>query len=221
MSVKKMVKGLKGFAGFTLVELMVVVAIIGILAAIAVPNFKKYQAKAKTGEATLALASLYTGEQSVLLATDTYVACVAALSLETPIQGYYVVGFGTAASAMGKTNAKVPNCSPGTTPSSISSSQGQVLSNGNMGDALSPTDYLVVPAKLMQVGKKQVSPGDFSITCLGATAACSSGSGAGASGNDTFFVASAQGSIAITSNSAMDVWTIDETKSLKITSQGY
>ena len=54
----------QGQKGFTLIELMIVVAIIGILAAIAIPNFLRYQAKSRQAEARTNLGGIFVAETS-------------------------------------------------------------------------------------------------------------------------------------------------------------
>jgi len=67
-----MLSMLKGKKGFTLIELMIVVAIIGILAAIAIPNFLKFQAKSKMSEAKTNLGAIYTGQLSFFGEQNSY-----------------------------------------------------------------------------------------------------------------------------------------------------
>ncbi|HEY4886938.1 MAG TPA: prepilin-type N-terminal cleavage/methylation domain-containing protein [Myxococcales bacterium] len=62
--------------GFTLIELMIAVAIVGLLAAVAIPNFMKFQARSKQSEAKTNLKALFTAEKAFKLEKDRYSSLV-------------------------------------------------------------------------------------------------------------------------------------------------
>jgi type IV pilus assembly protein PilA len=94
--------------GFTLIELMIVVAIIGILAAIAIPNFIRFQARSKQSEAKSNLKSLFTAQRSYYQEKDRYHESVELIGFN-PERGnryaYYNGSGGAAGVLIDRTNA--------------------------------------------------------------------------------------------------------------------
>lgn len=64
--------------GFTLIEMMVVLAIVAVLAAVAIPNFLRFQLKSKSAEARVNLNAIRTIEEARYAETGAYVAASAA-----------------------------------------------------------------------------------------------------------------------------------------------
>lgn len=79
--------------GFSLIELMIVVVIIGILSTIAVPQYQRFQAKAKQAEAKSNLSGLYTAMQAFSAEWNTYYNDFRALGFELTGDLNYDVGF--------------------------------------------------------------------------------------------------------------------------------
>jgi type IV pilus assembly protein PilA len=115
---KRLLKSLKRQDGFTLVELMVVVAIIGLLSAVAIPNFKKYQAKAKVSEAKLQLSGLYMAMTSFFSDFNTYAGCLSYMGYNPAgekFSRYYGVGFNTVTTVPGNAYSAASNSGLNTT----------------------------------------------------------------------------------------------------------
>jgi type IV pilus assembly protein PilA len=60
LNIEKRVVSMGKHTGFTIIELMIVVAIIGVLAAIALPAYQDYTARAKVSEIVMAMSSART-----------------------------------------------------------------------------------------------------------------------------------------------------------------
>lgn len=82
--------------GFTLIELMIVVAIIGILAAIAIPNFNRFQAKSKQSEAKTNLKGIFTAAKARFAERDWYGNTFAMIGYAPEKNNRYTYRYGTA-----------------------------------------------------------------------------------------------------------------------------
>ena len=86
---KALLKRLKGNKGFSLVELMVVVAIIGILAAMAMPRFQIFRARAQQSEAKNALAHVHTLNHLYYADQDQFTTDLSVLKYTAPGSAKY------------------------------------------------------------------------------------------------------------------------------------
>jgi type IV pilus assembly protein PilA len=209
-----------GNRGFTIVELMVTVAIVGILTGVAVPNYLKYVAKSRQTEAKLFLSALYVGQQSYSTEFLSYTACLpqtgfypgAGVSNYIGTQyPYYGGGFSFAAATSVNCGNPAHACNlfgdgpgPGQPPSTTCTGAG---GGGPVGALASgqepPNSYsnqfpaaMVANAALGWPNNSQFSVSSFSTA-----------------GTAQKFTAAAVGNISYNAT-ALDVWTIDQNKTL-------
>jgi len=100
--------------GFTLIELMIVVAIIGILAAIAIPNFIKFQARSKQSEAKVNLRACFTAMKAYYQEKDFYSSLVSQIGFVPERNNRYAYFLNGAAPVLSDRTTAVETYPPGT-----------------------------------------------------------------------------------------------------------
>lgn len=141
--------------GFSLVELMVVVGIIGVLAAIGIPQYAKFQAKARSSEAKVVLANVDQLEKMFQADAAEYTVCLASIGVQASTTRYYSVGFGTNTTpAQAKTSA-TGTTAPCTVAANISRWDSTIGIGGGTvtadattlsGSTIGPSSYIVEAA---------------------------------------------------------------------------
>lgn len=84
---------MKNQKGFTLIELMIVVAIIGILATMGVPQFQKFQARARQAEARTSLSGIYMAMKAFQAEWNKYYGDFNAIGFSVDGRMLYDAGF--------------------------------------------------------------------------------------------------------------------------------
>jgi type IV pilus assembly protein PilA len=204
-------------AGFTLVELMIVVAIVGILAAIAIPNYQKYQAKSRTTEAKVALSNIYSSEVSFRTEFSSYTGALSIAgytpegffvggAINAARNNMYTVGFSTAA-------ANGDTCGPVAASNQDCCNAASVWGNGAPASAAADGVSSFSSNKSLRNGFAAATEANLA----GATPVTT------ALTNNTF-LAGAVGVIGnnnAVGNAAFDAWTINQDKLLSNTQVGY
>ena len=122
--------------GFTLIELMIVVAIIGILAAVAIPSYQDYTARAQVTEAVSLTAAFKTGISEFLQTKGTFPANLT--NVGTTTSGKYVGSMALTSEATGVSGTITATMKATGVNSGISSST-LLLTTGDSGQQWSCT----------------------------------------------------------------------------------
>jgi type IV pilus assembly protein PilA len=203
MKNKRSLSLLGNSSGFTLVELMVVVAIIGILAAVAIPNYQKYQAKARQSEAKIALASIFTAEKSFSSENGSYTACLTEAGfVPEGATRYYTIGFTNAV-------ATPLNCGPA---GGVACNYFQYAGSASAGAPCTSTD-VAYQGVVGGPGTTHIAYGASVKQNPSITAAALGGANLTAVLSQNAFTAGAIGSVSSTAT-AVDAWTINDLKTI-------
>lgn len=193
--------------GFSLIELMVVVAIIGILAALGIPQYSKFQAKARQSEAKASLGSLFTAESSFYAEWNVY--SVDLRNIGFGVSGArlrYATGFsaGTACTNYATTAPNAPT--EGTTLANTWSCGSNVnVSSATQATFQLPTNFTVAANQCSAVA---ALPGGTASSCV-ATAGAQAFVGVAYGDPNTNIGAP-----------AVDGWTIDQAKVIRNSTPG-